>query len=497
MPGGVSAPPGGRGRIGGAPGVTDFLVRAVEVWNPVLLWYFGALNLFYGVLFVLSVFETWKHWVLSSRLHATDRLPDEAFPPVSVIVPAYNEERVIVDSVEALLDLDYPRHQVVVVNDASTDATLERLKERFDLYSVPPAFPAVLDTAPVRGYYRSHTDPELLVVDKEEGEDAGKAGAMNVGLNACRYPYCLTVDADTVIEPPAIRRMARAFLLSEKRVVGTGGSIRVANGVYFDGGTPVEPTVPDDLLAGIQVPEYFRAFLFGRLGWNRLGGNLLISGAFGLYEKQLLVEAGGFDEGSVTEDLELTVSLHRLMREKGEPYALPFVPDPVAWTEVPESLSTLGNQRERWHRGLLASVFRHLRMLGNPRYGLTGLVAFPYYVLGEMLAPVMEVVGIGLIAAGLWLDVLSMEYALLFFGLAYGYQMLLTMASVVLEQLTFRVYTDLRQYLKLLALAVIEPFGYRQLTTWWRLKAFVTFLRDVGEWGEMVRSGFDGSDGRG
>ncbi len=469
----------------------DFLVRAVGFWNPLLLWYFGLLNLFYGVLFGFSVFETWKHWVLSSRLDATERLPDEAFPPVSVLVPAYDEERVIVDSVEALLDLDYPQQQVVVVNDASTDDTLGRLKDRFDLYSVPPAFQAVLDTAPVRDFYRSRTDPELLVVDKDDG--GGKAGALNVALNACRYPYCVTVDADTVIEPAAIRRMARAFLLSERRVVGTGGSIRVANGVYFDGGTPVQPTVPDNLLAGLQVPEYFRAFLFGRLGWNQMGGNLLISGAFGLYEKQLLIEAGGFEEGSVTEDLELTVSIHRHMQEKGEPYDLPFVPDPVAWTEVPESLSVLGNQRERWHRGLLSSVFRHLRMFGNPRYGLTGLVAFPYYMLGEMLAPVMEVVGIGVVAAGLWLDVLSAEYALLFFGLAYGYQMLLTMASVVLEQLTFRVYSDVRQYLKLLLLAVIEPFGYRQLTTWWRLKAFGTFLRDVGGWGEMERSGFGGN----
>lgn len=466
-------------------------MHAIEFWNPVLLWYFGLLNLFYGLLFGFSVFETWKHWVLASRLHATERLPEEAFPPVSVIVPAYDEERVIVKTVEALLSLDYPRHQVVVVNDASSDDTLATLRDRFDLYAVPPAFPAVLDTAPVRGYYRSRDAPRLLVVDKAEGEHAGKAGAMNVGLNACRYPYCVTVDADTVVEPQALRRMARAFLLSEKRVVGVGGSIRVANGVHFDGGSPVEPTVPDDLLAGLQVPEYFRAFLFGRLGWNRLGGNLLISGAFGLYEKQLLVEAGGFEEASITEDLELTVSMHRHMREKGEPYALPFVPDPVAWTEVPESLRVLGDQRERWHRGLLASLFRHLRMFGNPRYGLAGLVAFPYYVLGEMMAPVMELVGIAIVAAGLWLDVLSPGYALLFFGLAYGYQMLLTVASVVLEQLTFRVYDDVRQYLRLILLAIIEPFGYRQLTTWWRLRAFGTFLRDVGGWGEMVRKGFE------
>lgn len=472
--------------------MTQLLVRALEFWDPVLLWYFGGLNLFYGLLFTLSVFEAWKHWSLADRLHATERLPDEAFPPVSVLVPAHDEEDVIVPSVRALLELDYPSHEVVVVNDASTDATLRTLKETFDLYRVPPAFPSRLETAPVRAYYRSRTAHELLVVDKERGQDPGKAGPLNVALEASRYPYFVTVDADTVVEPTALRRLARAFFVSEKRVIGAGGSIRVANGVRFDHGTPRDPGVPRDLLAALQVPEYFRAFLFGRLGWNRMGGNLLISGAFGLYEKQAVLAAGGFRTDSITEDLELTLSLHRSMREAGEPYALPFLPDPVAWTEVPESLASLGDQRERWHRGLLASLFRHGRMFLNPRYGAAGLVAFPYYVLGEMLAPVMELVGWTVAAAGLGLGVLSLEWALLFAGLAYGYQMLLSLASVWLEQLTFRVYPDLRDYLRLLLLAMVEPVGYRQLTTWWRLRAFGRFLRDLGGWGEMKRTGFAG-----
>lgn len=477
--------------------MSGFLVRLVEFWNPVLLWYFGLLNLFYGVLFVSAALEAAKHWALAGRLRSRRLVPDEAFPPVSVLVPAYNEEPVIVPTVEALLGLDYPAHEVVVVNDASTDDTLGRLRERFDLYPVPPAFPAILDTPRPRGHYRSRTDPELLVVDAAEDPESGKAGALNLALDSSRYPYCVTVDADTVVEPTALRRLARAFFLSDRRVVGSGGSIRVANDVRFERGEPVEPRLPGRFLAAIQVPEYFRAFLFGRLGWNRLGGNLLISGAFALYEKGPVREAGGFHTGSITEDLELTVGLHRILRERGEAYDLPFVPDPVAWTEVPESLRVLGDQRERWHRGLLSTLFRHARLFLNPRYGRAGLVAFPYYVLGEMLAPVMELIGWVMVAAGLWLDVLSPEYALLFLGLAYGYQMLLTVASVWLEQLTFRVYPDLRQYLRLLLLSILEPLGYRQLTTWWRLRAFVSFFRDVGGWGEMVRTGFGDGDGAG
>jgi cellulose synthase/poly-beta-1,6-N-acetylglucosamine synthase-like glycosyltransferase len=273
-------------------------------------------------------------------------------------------------------------------------------------------------------------------------------------------------------------------------VAGSGGTIRVANGVHFRGGVPVAPRVPRSWLASFQVPEYFRAFLFGRLGWNRLGGNMLISGAFGLWQKRLMVAVGGYREDSIAEDLELTISIHQLLSDRGERYDVPFVPDPVVWTEVPETIETLGSQRERWHHGLLGTLFRHWTMFLNPRYGAIGLLTFPYYVLGEMLAPIVEVIGYGVIAAGLWLGILDVRYALLFFGLAFGYQMLLSIGGVWLEFLTFRVYPRERDYARIIAFALLEPFGYRQLTVWWRLRGFWSFLLDVGAWGQQVRKGF-------
>ncbi len=469
----------------------DFLRRFVLFWDPLLLWYFGALNLFYGVLFALSVFEVWKHWALASRLRLTGRLSDESFPPVSVLVPAFNEEAVIVSSVRALLRLDYPSYEVIVVNDASTDGTLGLLARTFDLYSVPPAFTRSVSTPPVRGYYRSRTDPRLLVIDKAKGPIATRSAPLNVALNASRYPYCAIVDADTVMERSALRRLVRILFVSRKPVAGTGGTIRVANGVRFRDGVPVMPRVPRNWLACFQVPEYFRAFLFGRLGWNRLGGNMLVSGAFGLWQKRLMLAVGGYREDSIAEDLELTLSIHRLMCERGERYDVPFVPDPVVWTEVPETLATLGRQRERWHRGLLSTLFRHWRVFLNPRYGAVGLLTFPYYVLGEMLAPVIEVIGYCVIAAGLWLGLLDVPYALLFFGLAFGYQMLLSVGAVWLEFLTFRVYPRATDYARMLLFALLEPIGYRQLTVWWRLRGFGSFLRDVGGWGKQERRGFE------
>ncbi len=467
-----------------------FLRRFVGFWDPILLWYFGSLNLFYGVLFTLSVFEVWKHWALASRLRLTGRLPEGAFPPVSVLVPAFNEEAVIVSSVDALLHLDYPDYEVIVVNDASTDGTLPLLTETFDLYPVPPAFTHRLSTPAVRGYYRSRREPRLLVVDKEKGAVATRSAPLNVAVNASRYPYCAIIDADTIMEPSALRRLARIMFVSRKPVAGTGGTIRVANGVHFRGGVPVAPRVPRSWLASFQVPEYFRAFLFGRLGWNRLGGNMLISGAFGLWQKRLMLAVGGYREDSIAEDLELTISIHRLLSERGERYDVPFVPDPVVWTEVPETIETLGNQRERWHHGLLGTLFRHWKVFLNPRYGAVGLIAFPYYVLGEMLAPIVEVIGYGVIAAGLWLGILDVRYALLFFGLAFGYRMLLSVGGVWLEFLTFRVYPRARDYARIIVFALLEPFGYRQLTVWWRLRGFWSFLRDVGGWGQQVRRGF-------
>ncbi|MFW6193613.1 MAG: glycosyltransferase family 2 protein [Gemmatimonadota bacterium] len=471
----------------------DFLTDVVTFWDGIVIWYFAGLNLFYGILFFASVLETWKNWMLASRLHLTERFEAEALPPVSIIMPAFDEEATILESLDAQLHLAYPHHEVIVVNDGSEDDTLSLLRDEYFLYEVPPAFPQRLDTEQVRGYYRSWTHPGLLVIDKENG---GKADALNAGLNAARYPLCATVDADTLIDRDALPRVVRPFLI-EDDVAGSGGTIRVANDCRFEGGRAVEPRLPKSYLGAIQVPEYLRAFLFGRLGWNRLGGNILVSGAFAVYRRDLLLEMGGYPTDSVTEDLDLTVRLHRHLRDEGKDYSLPFVPDPVAWTEVPEDLKSLGGQRERWQRGLIRTLSGNLGMLFNPSYGRIGTVAFPFFLFGEMLAPVVEVIGYAVVIIGLSLGLLSWEYAALFLALALGYMMLLSVWAVMLEELTYRVYPRTRDFVRMLLYAFFEPFGYRQLTLWWRLKAFWQAMVSDRRWGRHRRRGIqNGSGGR-
>lgn len=462
-----------------------FLSSFIQAWDSWVLWYFAGVNLVYGVLFLASIFETWKNFALVRRLHLRRRLGEEFFPPISVVLPAFDEEPTILDSVRAQLALDYPRHEVIVVNDGSTDGTLEVLREAFDLYEVPPAYPRKLRTETVRAVYRARGQSRLVVIDKENG---GKADAINAGIDLARYPLLATVDADTIVDRNALPRIVRPFLLSGN-TVASGGTIRISNNCTFERGELREPHIPAKMLPGIQVPEYLRAFLFGRMGWNRLGGNLLISGAFALYRRDVLLSVGGFDPRSVTEDFGLTVALHRKLRQEDESYELPFVPDPVAWTEAPERYRDLAAQRERWHRGLIRTLLDNVGMLFNPKYGTVGMFVFPFFLLGDMLSPAVEILGYFIIVVGGLLGLIGWTYALWFFALALGYMMMLSVWALCLEELTYRVYRSPRDFWRMVGFAVLEPFGYHQLTVWWRLKAYWRALIGSEDWGHHERKG--------
>jgi cellulose synthase/poly-beta-1,6-N-acetylglucosamine synthase-like glycosyltransferase len=395
-------------------------------------------------------------------------------------------EASIVESTRSQLSLRYPHHEVIVVNDGSRDATMDELTRAFDLYEVPPAIPRPLDTETVNGYYRSRVAAGLMVIDKENG---GKADALNAGLCAARCPLVVAADADTIIEPDALLRLARPFLFGEP-VVAAGGTIRVANGCEIKHSRVTRPRLSTNFLAAVQVPEYLRAFLFGRLGWNRLGGNLIVSGAFGLFRRDYLLDIGGYETGHVVEDLDIVVRLHKHLCDKGIEYQIPFIPDPVAWTEVPSDLSTLGRQRDRWHRGLVRTMINHRGMLFNKRYGNVGWIMFPFFIIGEMIAPVVEVVGYVFTALALATGIVNLQFAFLFLAVAIGYQMMLSIWAVILEEATYKTYPNPGDVFRMLLYAVAEPFGYRQLTVLWRLRGFWRALRGYQGWGEMRRSGF-------
>ncbi|HTR20432.1 MAG TPA: glycosyltransferase [Gemmatimonadales bacterium] len=451
-----------------------------------ILVYFVFLNSFYALLLVLAIPEIWEQTRLAEDEDLVRLLQTDAPPPISILVPAYNESATIQASLTAILTLEYRTYEVVVVNDGSTDTTMERLREAFDLYEVPRIHPETVPTMPIGGQYRSRTRPRLLVIDKENG---GKADALNAGINAARWPLVIAVDADTLIEPDAMIRLTRPFLLG-RNVAAVGGTVRVANGSTVKDGRVLDARVPRRFLPGIQVVEYLRAFLFGRMGWNRMGGNLIISGAFGLFRKDYLLAIGGYRVDSVVEDFDVVVRLHRYLLEQGIPYIVTFVPDPVAWTEVPETGLVLGRQRERWHRGLLLTMWQYQAMLFNPRYGKVGMLAVPFFTLGEALAPLVEVTGYLVTLLGLAFGVIDIPFALLFVLVAWGYGMLLSVWAVLLEEIGFRRYDRWSDLLRLLLYATLENFGYRQRTVWWRLRSFWSALRRGRRWGEMVRKGF-------
>jgi len=468
------------------------LPALLEAFNILVLFYFVALNGVYLVTSLLAFGALRRHAARLSSFEVEDTLTTAGAPPITLLAPAYNEEATCVESTRSLLTLRYPDYLVLVVNDGSTDGTLERMTEAFELEETPLAPVAEIPTAPVRAVWRSRRHPNLWLVDKENG---GKADALNAGINYCRTPLFCAMDADTLLEPDALSRIARVFV-EDVETVAAGGIIRIVNGCSVRSGVVQRIGLPRSLLGRFQVLEYLRAFFAGRMGWDALDATLVISGAFGMFQRGVVVEVGGYATDTVGEDMELVVRLHRHCRERKIPYKVVYVPDPVAWTECPESLRILGRQRDRWQRGLIEAITRHSRMLFNPRYGRIGMLAFPYFFFLEMLGPVIEGLGYGAFALSVVTGRASTSYVVAFLAVAVVFGIALSIAAVGLEEMSFRRYPRYRDLLGLFWLAVLENLGYRQINAFWRLRGVVSKLRGVRGWGRMERKGFDVSGNR-
>jgi cellulose synthase/poly-beta-1,6-N-acetylglucosamine synthase-like glycosyltransferase len=410
-------------------------------------------------------------------------------PPVSVLMPAYNEQAGIVVAVRAMLALRYPVKEIVVVDDGSADDTFEQLQREFDLVEVPVVVP---DDLPMHGAVRSVHRPRsgtesLVVVCKENG---GRSDALNVGINIARHGLICMVDADSVLDSEALLTVVKPFTDDPLRVVATGGVVRVVNGCRIVGGRVVEVRMPRRWLPRIQVMEYLRAFLMGRTGWSRLGSLVIISGAFGLFRRDQLVELGGLSRDTVGEDAELVVRLHRRLRRRGEDYRIVFVAEPVCWTEVPGSWAVLSRQRQRWHRGLTEILRTHRVMVGNPRYGRIGLLALPYYLVFELVAPVVEMAAVVLVPAGLVVGAINLDFAWRFLLVAYGYAMVVSLAALAMEEVAFHRYHRWRDLGWAVLAAVLENLGYRQVISVAQLRGgWAGLRRTTPVWGVMTREG--------
>jgi len=459
--------------------------RAVEV---LIICYVALVNAAYFIFMAIGYFALRKESEPFSAKEIEVLLQSPFVPSVSVLAPAHNEAATIRDSVRSMLRLRHPRHEVIVINDGSADNTLAVLIEEFRLYRSSRVALGEIPTSGVRGVYESRDPIPLVVIDKENG---GKADALNCGINYSRHDLFAAVDADSIIERDALLQISRPFLEHPDDTMAVGGIIRIVNGCTVEHGAVVAVNTPGNLCAQLQIVEYLRSFLAGRTALSFANTLLVISGAFGMFRRAVVVEMGGYRLDTVGEDMELVVRIHRRCRERRTACRIEFISDSVCWTEAPESWRVLRRQRIRWQRGCLESILFHKRLIGNARFGAVGLIGMPYFVVCEVFGPFVELAGYLATAAGLLSGLLSIPIALLFFAVSVLFGLVLSVSSVLLEELTICKYPNPRDVLRLLFAGLIENFGFRQVMLLWRVQAIFQVLRKKDRsWGEMERRGF-------
>jgi cellulose synthase/poly-beta-1,6-N-acetylglucosamine synthase-like glycosyltransferase len=465
------------------------LLTSLLVFSLVVLAHFALANSMLLIMGVVAAGFLWEHRIRHTR--RTRSLSNVLVSPplVSIIVPARNEALTIVESVRALLALEYKDREIVVVNDGSTDDTLARLIWAFQLVFAPVVYPEPVKTAPVCGVYRSMREPALVVVDKHSG--GCKSDASNAGLNAASGDLVLIIDADTVLEPDGLSRAVLPFL-EDPHIVGIGANVGLANGCGIEDGRVSQVALPRNWLARFQIVEYMRVFLLFRLACAAVNGVPIISGAFGLFRRDAIVAIGGYDTTSIGEDMDLTVRLHRYYRERREPYRITFDPNVLCWTQAPEDLASLRNQRWRWRRGLVQVLWRQRRMIGNPRFGTLGAAVLPFILLTEGIGPFVEMAGYLIATVAALAGLLDWRHYGLLIAVSLLFGWAATLLAVLLSDIATRRYMRGRDLAMLVIIAVLENLGYRQLNSWWSCVGTMQAMTGKGGWGAMRRRAFEG-----
>jgi len=478
-----------------------FQIITLPMWAEtaiiILSWGIILVGLIQNIVYAWSIPHAWLEINERSQRDDThaewELLRSEAHLPVSIVVPAYNEEYTIRDSVMALLNLHYPDFQIIVVNDGSSDDTVGKMVNSFDMEPVHRVRDiGNIKHKPIRQIYGSAQYPNLLFVDKENGK---KADAINAGLTCVRTPLFCVIDADSLLDPNALLKAVRPFVETSKNTIAVGGTIGIVNGCTIRNGHVDKYDLPKKFLARIQVVEYIRAFLMARLAASRKGTLTLISGAFGIFRREIAVEVGGYDTTTVGEDLELVMRMHDYMITKGDPYDIIYIPEPVCWTEVPESLKILSRQRIRWQRGALECLSRHKNMIFNPKYGRLGMLSMPLYVLVDVIGPIVELLGLLLLPLFALLGWLSIKFFLAYTAMIFSFGVFISVMAILIEQDEIERFSKPRHLLTLLLVAAVENFGYRQISSYWRMRGvYQHFSKAKASWGAMERIGFRTSE---
>ena len=444
----------------------------------------------YLILTIFSAITLRKYLRKNSYVDYNSIVASPLAPSLSVIAPAYNESETIIDNIRTLLSLYYNNYEVVVINDGSKDDSLEKIISAYDMEKVNYYFDYRLPCKRIRGVYKSknRSFKKLTVIDKANG---GKADSLNAGLNVCRNDLVVSIDADSIMESDALLKLVKPFMeAKEKRVIGAGGVIRIANSCEIADGHIQKINLPKKFLPRAQVMEYTRAFLMGRMAWSELDGLLLISGALGMFDREIVINSGGYSIETVGEDMELVVRIRRYMAEKGLDYDVVYIPDPLCWTEVPSSVKVLARQRSRWTRGTLETLLTHRKLFFNRKYGKLGLLGYPYWLAFEYLAPIVEFLGICWFVFLVITNRLNWPFFLLLFGFVYFFAVSLSIWAVLFEEITFHKYEKRRDVLRLVAIAFLEPLLYHPLVMLMTIKGNIDKVLNRNKWGKMERKGF-------
>lgn len=441
---------------------------------------------FYFIFFIISARQLRRQYELNHTEPYEDILVSYDTKPVSIIVPAFNEEAGIYSSVRSLLSTNYPEFEVIVVNDGSSDNTVPVMIDQFNMKKVNQVIRQRIDTKEVRAVYKSQTYENIYLIDKVNG---GKSDALNAGINLANYPYICSLDGDSILERDAFLKVMKPVIDSNEDIIGVGGSIRIANGCTIERGEVMRVGLSRKPIVIMQVIEYLRAFLMGRIGLSRYNLLLIISGAFGVFHKEEVIRIGGYRIDTVGEDMDLVVRLHRYIKEQNLNKRIAYIPDPVCWTEAPEDASILRRQRNRWHRGLFEVIWTHRKMLFNPKYGSVGIISMPYFLFIELMSVFVELGGYCIVILGVLFSFIHAELAILLFSISFLYGSLLSMSGVLLEEWSLKKYANVSDIVKLFFFALSEAFWYRPLTLIWRAEGIFQLFGKRNKWGEMPRKG--------
>ncbi len=454
----------------------------------VIIFYAVFLMLSYVILGFVSISVLRDYLKKSEQTNYKDLLPSFLAPSVSLIAPAYNEGLTIVENIRSLLSIHYSNFEVIIVNDGSKDDTLQRAIEAYKMEPSNMIINSDLDTKDIKAVYYS-TLPEfknLLLVDKENG---GKADALNAGINISTAKYVACIDVDCIIEQDALLKLVKPFMDSKSRVIATGGVIRIINSCEIYNGTIANVKVPDSWIARMQVLEYLRAFLLGRVAWGRMSALLIISGAFGMFDKEIVKAVGGYDTSTVGEDMELVVRMRRYMMEQKADYSVKFIPDPLCWTEAPESKQILGRQRNRWTRGTVETLWAHRKMFFNPKYGIIGMLSYPYWFFFEFLAPILEFIGLVWFAVAVIFQFVNWPFFIAITIMVYAFAFMINMMAILAEEVTFYQYKRTKDIWRLVLSGLLEPFIYHPFLVISAIRGHIDLIKGKKTWGEMTRVG--------